>query len=107
VTTLYVKRGISGGSSTALDGLHGQNCKSNDFAIVLNDADSQVYFYELDLTSGEAEDLPSIVSPDISPSDRRWKNLAVYGASSGGTLINSFEEDMATYDGSGLITELI
>ena len=56
--------------------IDGNDLNDGDGAIVLNE--NNAYLYSLDSTSGETEDLPSIISPLNNAGDKRWKLIKIF-----------------------------
>jgi len=69
-TTAYFKTGLTGGASTALDSIDGDNLVNDDFAFCMVSA--VLYIYILDSTSGAAESSPDIIAPDDNAGTKRW-----------------------------------
>lgn len=62
---------LTGGGEGALDARDGTLCSDGDKAFVI--VSPYLYIYELDADSGEDEDSPAIIAPDINAGDKRWK----------------------------------
>ena len=70
-------RSLTGGGDGALDGIDGAILEDSGIAVVITD--SLAYFYQLNATSGAAEDPPNVIAPDDNPGDKRWILVDVYG----------------------------
>lgn len=68
--TVYIKTALTGGASTALDGIDGDALLNGDFAHVT--ISNILYFYVLDATSGASESSPTVISPDANAGTKRW-----------------------------------
>lgn len=68
--TVYVRTALTGGGTTALDGVDGTVLAEGDLAQVT--LSGTIYFYYLNATSGAAQSLPSIVSPATNAGLKRW-----------------------------------
>ena len=77
----YYATGLTGGTGTDLDGTDGAALADGDLALVADGTD--IYFYRLDATSGAAESVPDIISPDTNAGDKRWILQNVYSVTSG------------------------
>jgi len=66
----YSRSGLTGGTSTDLDGIDGGNLIDGDRAIVVTSGWS--YIYSLDADSGDSESSPQIIKPDINADNKRW-----------------------------------
>jgi len=75
--TAYQKTALTGGSSTALDGINGSNLVDGDFAYVM--VSNVQYVYVLDADSGAAESSPDVISPDTNAGTKRWILQKAYG----------------------------
>lgn len=62
---------LTGGGSSALDGIDGASLNDGDKAFVYTSADI-LYVYILDADSGQGENSPYIISPDLNPGSKRW-----------------------------------
>lgn len=72
--THYVKTGLTGGASTALDSIDGSSLINGDTARVWTNLGSgdQEYRYVLDEDSGESESSPNVITPDTNPGNKAW-----------------------------------
>jgi hypothetical protein len=68
--TGYVKTALTGGATSALDGVAGSILLDQDFAFV--GVGNTAYFYILDVDSGAVESSPDVIAPDIAPGNKRW-----------------------------------
>ncbi len=66
----YTKRGLTGGATSDLDGIDGDDLANGYTAIVITSTSYYVYF--LDATDGSAESSPDIIAPDSNPGTKRW-----------------------------------
>ena len=66
----YKFTALTGGGSGALDAQDGAALVDKDIAIVMESG--SIYFYELDASSGAAENSPSVIEPDTNAGDKRW-----------------------------------
>uniref|UniRef100_A0A6M3INS2 Uncharacterized protein n=1 Tax=viral metagenome TaxID=1070528 RepID=A0A6M3INS2_9ZZZZ len=73
--TVYIKTGLTGGTSTDLDGIDGSDLLDGDFCFV-HITNNLCYFYLLDSDSGAAESSPTVISPDLNAGTKRWILLA-------------------------------
>ena len=67
----YNATSLTGGATSSLDNINGQNLINNDKAIVVT-ASGQTYIYNLDSDSALSESSPSVISPDSNAGDKRW-----------------------------------
>lgn len=70
IRTIYHKTVLTGGGSTALDGIDGSNLLDGDRAFMVIAGVFTVYY--LDADSGLAESSPGIIAPDLNAGDKRW-----------------------------------
>ena len=69
--TVYTKyTALTGGASTALDSIDGDDLAEGDHAILY--ISGTVYFYLLDEDSAATESSPTVISPDDNAGDKRW-----------------------------------
>ncbi len=66
----YSKTTLTGGGGTALDSIDGNDLTDGDFAFVT--ISGVQYLYRLNATSGAAESVPNIISPDANAGNKRW-----------------------------------
>ena len=66
----YKKTGLTGGTASDLDSIDGADLSGGEIAFVFLDGD--VYFYELDESSGASENSPDVIAPDANPGNKRW-----------------------------------
>jgi hypothetical protein len=71
---VYKKTALTGGTTNALDYIDGNSLNDGDMAIV-HTAAKEVYFYQLNASSGQAESSPDIISPDNNAGNKRWELL--------------------------------
>jgi len=62
--------GIDDGSTTSLNSIPTASISNNDIAIVLND--EKIFFYRVDNSSGEDENVPFVVTPLDEGGAKRW-----------------------------------
>lgn len=74
---LYFRTGLLGGSAGNLDNISGDSLADSDVSLTYESG--EVQFHYLDEDSGATENSPSIISPDDSPGNKRWRlcDLAV------------------------------
>lgn len=61
---------LTGGGTGALDSRSGSLLTDGDVAFVVT-SEGQ-YVYVLDADSGQAEDPPRVIAPDVNPGNKRW-----------------------------------
>ena len=71
---------LTGGGAGSLDAWAGTDLVSGDMAIVMTGGN--IYFYELDGSSGATEASPNIIAPDVDAGAKRWILRPVPGSSS-------------------------
>jgi hypothetical protein len=89
--SVYIKTGLTGGTTSDLDGIDGANLAADHVAIVY-ESDKR-YDYILDATSGAAESSPSIIAPDVNPGTKRWILQEIINAAD---LISNTDVDTGT-----------
>lgn len=57
-------------SETSLESLHAQTLRNQDLAIVVDD--NKIYFYQMNIGSGETHNPPYVVKPIDESNDKRW-----------------------------------
>lgn len=62
---------LTGGGSSALDDIDGAGLNDGDKAFIYTSADV-LYMYILDADSGQGENSPYIISPDLNAGSKRW-----------------------------------
>lgn len=70
---------LTGGGIGALDGWAGTDLVSGDMAIVMTGGN--IYFFEMDASSGAAEASPNVIAPDVDAGAKRWILRTVPGNS--------------------------
>jgi len=70
---------LTGGGVGALDGWAGTDLVSGDMAIVMTGGN--IYFFEMDASSGAAEASPNVIAPDVDAGAKRWILRTVPGNS--------------------------
>lgn len=71
---VYKKTLLSGGTSDALDYIDGNSLVGGELAFV-HTAAKELYIYQLNVTSAQAESSPDIIAPDNNAGDKRWELL--------------------------------
>ena len=66
-----IRTATTGGGANALDGKDGDDLNDGDLGFVF-DSSSRFLAYELDASSGAAEDDPYVIAPDTNPGSKRW-----------------------------------
>ena len=79
-TIVYRLQVLVGGAANALDGVDGNNLFGGELAFV-HTSTKLFYVYQLNATSAQVESIPSIISPDNNPGDKRWELLATINQS--------------------------
>lgn len=69
----YKFTALTGGGAGALDAQDGAGLGDGDIAMVMLTSSGYIYWYELDVDSGEAESSPNIIAPDTNAGLKRWK----------------------------------
>ena len=73
---VYQRTERTGGGVDALDGIDGNALFGGELAFVHTSA-KELYVYQLNLTSAQAESDPAIISPDVNPGNKRWEQLTL------------------------------
>jgi len=66
----YKCTALTGGTADSLDAINGNLLADNDFAFAL--VGGLAYLYNLNASSGAAEDSPRVIAPDTNPGNKRW-----------------------------------
>jgi hypothetical protein len=72
---MYWKSGLTGGTSTDLDGIDGANLVDGDVAFVFTT--TGVYKYLLDDDGGAGESSPLVIVPDSNPGTKNWVQVGL------------------------------
>jgi len=85
----YTKGALVGGTSGCLDQIDGDDVVDGDRALVV--MENGYYIYRLNASSGESENSPFIISPDVNAGTKRWIwigsdqiNVKLFGAKGDG-----------------------
>jgi len=115
----YRWNNITGGGEGDLDGIDGAILGDKDGAVV--GTTNYYYLYQLNATSGAAEDPPYVIAPHINAGDKRWILRGIFGengeslyisnlAVNGGTIpelnrINNFIGGTQQQNGNNILDE--
>ena len=66
----YIKGVLTGGGTSSLDAIDGDDLAEADKAIVVTI--DGTYFYRLSASSGASENSPYVISPDVNAGNKRW-----------------------------------
>lgn len=97
---------LTGGGTGALDAIDGAGLRDGDKGFVLTT--TNIYWYNLDASSGAGEDSPSIIKPDANADTKRWILIAIITAN----LLAPEDGTVGTaglyftFDGSGKVVTL-
>ncbi len=86
---------VSGGTAPALDSIDGAGLVDGDFAHVT--VAGVLYVYKLNATSGAAEVIPTIISPDTNAGTKRW---ILQGVNANGLIDNSCTASLPLFTGA-------
>lgn len=70
---------LTGGGAGALDAWAGTDLVTGDIAMVM--VGGNIYFYEMDASSGATEAAPNVIAPDVDAGAKRWLLRTVPGNS--------------------------
>lgn len=87
VTTAWARQGLTGGTSTDLDGIGVASLADGDIAFVKSGAAS--YEYEYDSASTDVEASPDVIKPDDAGATGRWLLRKSFGTFGQNEIINS------------------
>ena len=93
---VYIRTGLTGGTTSDLDGIDGNQINDADVSIVFDTNIS--YLYQLDASSGAAESSPDIIVPDTNPGTKCWILQVSY--STGATTFIGDTDTPAAYAGN-------
>ena len=101
--TVYIKDSLTGGASTALDGVNGDDLIEGDIGLCY--VSNIKYEYRLDASNGAAESSPDIIVPDTNPGTKNWILQGVTNSTdaaaentdidTGTETVDSFADDLA------------
>lgn len=93
---VYIRTGLTGGSTTDLDGIDGNQLNDGDVAFVFDSNTS--YIYQLDASSGASESSPDVIAPDTNPGTKRWILQEAYGTG-GSSTFTGLSDTPSSYSG--------
>ena len=91
MSTFYGATGLIGGSAGDLDNIDGTNLAAGDGAVVITS--TAAYLYYLNASSGAAESIPDIISPDANAGNKRWILIDIIGEDAIVELLKLYDTD--------------